>query len=237
MSNSVKIDGSVVVGNAVGCDPCGGAGTKVVTLTGDCGASKVYQCVVSTDGFCALSSPTLFVDIGILSGLSVIELIVLKTTGGAFEVRVDATVASVLMDNAVPTPSFVGGETLIMAVDLQPAVTTTFTSAATTAQLVANEINGAFTLLGQSAPARVDATSGKVAIESVNTGIDALVDIQSGTGLVALGLTAGQTTGGGADTDVQGLWLQQFPPSPNAPARIQIRGVGSIEVLAAGIPV
>ena len=234
MSSAVlNLTGQVTVGGGV-CSPCDGGGTnqKVVGIGFACGANASFGCIVSTDKFCQLTSPNDFVDIGVLADLTTIQFILLQTNGGPLKVRVGAAVASVPTAGTFPT-GFVGAETLLATIDGLATITTTFLVGDQAAADVANRINAAFSLGGQAPPASVNATTGQVDIKSTKTGADGSVVINSGTGLVALGLVAGTTTGAGADIDVEGIWLQQFPTTL-APARIQFKGTAQYNILAAG---
>ncbi len=228
-SGTLSINGSVVVGNGV-CGPCDDAGSsKTVGLGFQC-PSLQFASILSSDSPIAFSSPLVFADLALLQGFSDIGFILMQTTGQEIEVRINPLPAIVLTGSE----PFAGlsGLDLVTAVDGQTAVTTVF-SVATDAATLANEINAAAALLGQAPPATV--VDGQIQISGVLTGPEGSVNIQSGTALAALGLSAGVTLGSGEDILSGEIWMQKF--GLNSVQRIQFRGTASLSILAAGTPV
>lgn len=219
------------------CDPCAVQSTKLQGLALSCDTSW-FQSVVSTDLPHTIATPgalgAAFVDVPTTPALDRVELLYVRTTT-LMRLRIGAAVAQLVSTG--PTLPLSGGETLITQVDGQPAVTTTFTAAAT-AQAVANEINAAAALLGQPPPASIN-TSGQLVLSSVLTGADGTVLVTGGTGQAALGFASGSNdsaVGAGSDVDVKGSFLAELGRSTDAPQRVMISGSGTVEVFAAGTP-
>ncbi len=230
-SGTLSINGSVVVGNGV-CGPCDDAGSsKTVGLGFQC-PSLQFASITSTDSPFVLNSPLAFVDVGLLLGFSEIGFILLQTQGQDIEVRLNAAPAKVTAANAEPYAGLSGLD-LVTAVDGQAAVTTAF-GIATDAASVANQINAAAALLGQAPPA--SDVGGSLQISGVLTGPEGSVNIQSGTALAALGLTAGVSLGTGEDIKSGEIWMQKFAATPNGVSRIQLKGSANVSILAAGTP-
>lgn len=236
-TKQVTLTGQICVGGTVCPDPCGVTSSKLQGLGLSC-ASTAFQCVVSTDVPCVIATPGVvgaaWMDVPVTDALDQIELLYVRS-GVAMRLRVGAAVAQ-LVSTGLALP-LSGGETLITEVDGQPAVTTTFTAAAT-AQAVANEINAAASLLGQAPIASVNA-GGALVLAGQATGAEGSVRVTGGTGQVALGFASGtndSADGAGEDVDFNGLFLVEFGKGGQAPFRVQISGAGSIEVFAAGTP-
>lgn len=233
--NSVQLSGQITVGNGV-CIPCDGApSTKVQSLSLACNGVG-FPCIVSTDAPKVIQTAGVlgaeFVELPASSDIGNVEFLFVNTST-LMRLRIGAAAARVLGSGGTFPTSFGGGETLIASVD-GAAFTTTFTAAAQLAADVVNEINAAAALAGIAfQPASVDA-SGQIALQGVLTGPEGTVVITGGTGAATLGLS-GSAVGAGSDIDVQGTFLNEFGRSnPNAPARIQVSGVGNVTVLAAG---
>jgi len=201
-------------------------------------AYSSFQAALSTDAPIAVSTSgavgAAWADLPIANALAAVELLYVRTSA-AMRLRIGA--AAALLQSTGLTLPLAGGEQLVAAVDGLAAVTTTFT-AATTAQQLANEINAAAALLGQAPIARVG-TSGALELFGSLTGGQGSAVVTGGTGQAALGFAAAtndEAAGAGEDVDVQGLFLCEFGRYPVAPTRIQISGVGNVEVFAAGTP-
>ena len=236
-SQQVQLTGQICVGGSVCPDPCAAPSSKLQGLSLSC-ASVAFSCVVSTDLPCAIATTGVigaqFVDLPVTDALDDIQLLYLRSNA-AMRLRIGAAPAQ-LISTGLSLP-LAGGETLITAVDGQPAVTTTFTAAAT-AQQVANEINAAASLLGQAPIASVN-TAGALVLSGALTGSQGSVRVTGGTGQTALGFAAStndSADGLGEDVDISGTFLAEFGKTTSAPKRVQISGVGSVEVFAAGTP-
>ncbi len=236
-TQQVKLTGQICVGGTVCPDPCAAPSSKLQGLSLSC-ASVSFGCVVSTDVPCQVTTAgavgAAFVDLPVTDSLDAIELLYVRSNA-LMRLRIGAAPAS-LPSTGLALP-LSGGETLIVAVDGQAAVTTTFT-AATTAQAVANEINAAAALLGQAPPASIN-TAGALVLSGVLTGAEGTVRVTGGTGQAALGFASGvndSADGAGSDIDFNGIFLAEFGKSGSAPTRVQISGSGTVEVFAAGTP-
>lgn len=124
------------------------------------------------------------------------------------------------------------GWTLSLAVDGGPTVTVEFMATDTTPALAAKRINYA----AGAQVASVDAPSGRLRLDGVNTGgtdarakgrLFGAVDILGGTALAALGLVVGTTSGDGDDVRVGAGPLVHTFPSGAQPRRIELSGSAS----------
>ena len=235
-TKQVQLTGQICVGGAVCPDPCAAPSSKLQGLALSC-SQVAFQAVVSTDVPMSVATAgavgAAWDDLPLIDALATVELLYVRTSA-AMRLRIGAA-AAVLASTGATLP-LAGGETLITVVDGQAPVTTTFT-AATTAQQVANEINAAAALLGQAAIASVNA-AGAVVLTGALTGAQGSGEVAGGSGQAALGFAAGtndSAAGAGEDVDVQGLFLSEFGRNA-APTRVQISGVGNVEVFAAGTP-
>lgn len=237
-TSQVQLSGQITVGGTTCPDPCGTTSSKIQGLALSCPGSTAFQCVVSTDLPCAIATAGVlgaaFEELPVTDALDLIELLMVRSNA-LMRLRVGAAPAA-LVSSGLALP-LAGGETLIFDVDGQPAVTATFTAAATAAA-VANELNAAAALLGQAPPASVN-TAGALVLTGVLTGVDGSVNVTGGTGQVALGFAAGTNdaaVGDGSDIDFNGIFLVEFGKNGGSVSRVQISGSGSIEVFAAGTP-
>ena len=237
-TQQVKLTGQITVGGTICPDPCATVSSKIQGLALSCN-QVAFQCVVSTDTPCAIVTAgvlgAVFEELPVTDALDQVQLLFVRSNV-LMRLRVGAAAAS-LVSTGLALP-LSGGETLITEVDDQAPVTTTF-SAAATAQVVANEINAAAALLGQAPPASVN-VAGALVLSGVLTGSAGDVRVTGGTGQAALGFASGTNdiaSGAGEDTDFNGIYLVEFGKGANAPSRIQISGVGNVEVFAAGTPV
>lgn len=140
--------------------------------------------------------------------------------------------APAVVVGSVTSPTIAGGETIQLAIDAGSPVTTTLQAGDTSIALVAKRINYAH----GAQVASVDPTTGGLRLTGVLTGgADArargfgygLVQVIDGTGLSALGLSAGSTYGTGDDQRVgAGLFAKSFPAAA-LPRRIELSGTAS----------
>ena len=236
MSTQVELRGQLSVGG--GCDPCGAGGQKVQSIALRCGASH-YEAVVSTEGKMPVQTAGLigsaWVDVPVTQSLEQIELLMVQTNA-PMRLRVGAGEAALVSVGGVFPTGFGGGETLDLDLD-DVEVNVVFTGAAETAQQVANEINAAAAIAGLAyQPASV--SNGQVRIAGQATGSQGSVLVTGGTAQAALGFADGvndTAEGIGSDVDIYGLYLAEYGRGqPSAPARVQVSGIGSVEVFAAG---
>ena len=108
-----------------------------------------------------------------------------------------------------------------------------------TPALVASAINAALAAAGAPAPtdglwARLSAN----VLTVVPSGIGPSAFVQLAAGAPAdlgLGVALVRATGTSSDTpDLEGLFLASFPRYPNAPIKVQVSGVASLDITAAG---
>ncbi len=131
-----------------------------------------------------------------------------------------ATGAVVTGSGGTYPTGFVGAEALSLDIDNLGAVAIAFTSGASTAQDVANEINAAFALAGvlsgtdPVAPATV--VGGEMRFTSPTTGLTSEVDIVSGDAavLTALGISVGVTNGDNANPGASDISVHR-PADPS----------------------
>jgi hypothetical protein len=92
-------------------------------------------------------------------------------------------------------------------------------------------INAAFALAGLPTPRCVAVGSNRLTITAIECGPKSEVLIGVAP---AIPFTTVLATGNGSILPVAGTLLVEFPPYPNCPSRVEVSGVGSITVLAAG---
>lgn len=233
-SKTIELEGVLSIGG----DDCGCAsdGENVTRRSLALRCSQYYQAAQSTDVPVRVATlgaiGSAWVDMPCTGGLISIEFLMLKSTQPV-RVRIGAAPAKVTGSGGVFPTGFVGAETLTLTID-GVAVSVAFLSGDQTAAQVAARINAAAALAGLTAPRCVVASSGQLEISGVLTGTQGSVNITGGTGRATLGLATGIVYGSGADHDVYGLFVNEFPSYPDAPSRIQISGQATISVVAAG---
>jgi hypothetical protein len=242
VTDSVALKGTLTIGGGTCVSGgCGGAGDQSVkSLALRCASGQVFQTVVETASPIAISTPGLigaaFADLDILGDLTSIELLYVRTDRQIL-LRVGAAPAVVTGVGGLFPTLFVGGETLTLTIDGTP-VSVAFLVGDQTAAQCAARINAACALAGLATPRAVVASSGQIAISGVLTGAQGTVVVTGGTGAAALGMTGLSAVGLGADVPVYGTMLIEFgvagQTSPPLPSRIQVSGLASITVVAAG---
>lgn len=236
MAESISLSGVLSIGGDAcgGCATLGGGSSSSRALAlGPCG-DAYYQSIVQTGGALSIATPgaigAAFEDLDLLGDLAAIEFLYAKVRGPLI-LRIGADVARLLGVGGTFPTGFAGGETLTLEID-GVAVSVVFDIADQTVAQVVARINAAIAFAGLPAPlARVTSLS-QVSIESVNTGPEGTVEVTGGTGAATLGLT-GSAVGSGQDQRVEGLFLAQYDKSA-PPARVQVSGSGTIELVAAG---
>jgi hypothetical protein len=237
-AQQVELTGQITVGGSACADSCVGGSLKQQSLSLRC-SGQWYPAVVSTDVPVQIQTAgavgAAWVEAPTTDALDKIELLMLR--GNApMRVRVGAAVAR-LLSTAVVFPVTFVAETLIFMVDGGAAITCTFTAGVKTAQQIVNALNAAAALAGGLAvlPWSVD-TSGQIALSGVATGVQGAVAVTGGTAQAMLGFAVTSTAvGAGADTDFVGLYLVEYGRgSILAPSRVQVSGIGQLEVFAAG---
>lgn len=236
MAESISLSGVLTIGDSCGgCATLGGGSSSSRALAlGPCGDSAYYQSIVQTGGALSIATPgavgAVFEDLDLLGDLAAIEFLYARVRGPLI-LRIGADVARLIGVGGTFPTGFAGGETLTLEID-GVAVSVVFDVADQTVAQVVARINAAIAFAGLPAPlARVTSLS-QVSIESVATGAQGTVEVTGGTGAATLGLT-GSAAGTGEDQRVEGLFLAQYDKSA-PPARVQVSGSGTIELVAAG---
>lgn len=234
--NTLTLRGSLDVGLDASCGGgCGPNDRDTRALGLRCSTSS-YQSIVMTGAPLRISTPgavgASFVDLDVLDPLAAIEFLYAKSDQPMI-LRIGAAAARVLGVGGVFPTGFVGGESLTFTLD-GTAVAVAFLAGDQTAAQVAARINAACALLGLPTPRASVDTSGQLAIEGVLTGAQGSVVVTGGTGAAALGLAGRSAVGAGADVPIYGSYLSEFPSYPSAPTRVQVSGVGSLSLVAAG---
>lgn len=105
-----------------------------------------------------------------------------------------ATKAQVDGSGGTYPTGFTGGETLNVEIDNGGVLNVSFESGDSSLAQVVNRINSVAALNGQG-PVASDNGSGELRLEGLTTGVSSEVDIQGGTALATLGLSAAVTNG------------------------------------------
>jgi len=218
-------------GEGCGCD--GGSGSVNQRLGLRC-SPGTYQTIIETASPIAIQTPgsagDAFVDLAILGDLIGVEFLYVKTST-PMVLCIDAGSASLTSDPITIPTGFLGGETLTATLDaLAPVVVTFDVGDQSLAQVVAR-INAAFALAGLPTPRCVAVGANKLTISAIECGPDSSVVIGAAPAIPFPSLSA---AGNGAHIPVAGTFLAEFPPYPNCPTRVEVSGIGSITILAAG---
>lgn len=236
MSQTVSIEGVLRAGAAL-CPSNGQAAdqcTRALALNGSCPGQGVQYggCIVATPrANTAGAVGAEFERIECLEELATTELLYINTNSTTFAFRIGAAPATALGVGGTFPTGFSGGEVLTWVVD-GTTVTTTFDAADQTAEQCAARINAAAAFTGLTTP-RVTATTGQLEFTGEATGRDGS-NVFSGTAAATLGLdNPTLTPSAGEDVFVSGLWVHQFPRGAG-PSRIDVSGVGSFDIVAAG---
>lgn len=233
---SVSVQGTLQSGAPI----CGTGGTSAVASTqrlflgGTCAnQGQSYDACVSSRVAIETSGAVgqNFIDLDCLDQLSSIELFSIQASARVM-LRVDAAGAlAVATAGSYPT-GFVGTEALTWTLDAL-SVPVSFESGDQSVEQVAARMNAAAALQGVATP-RVTVVSGQLNVTGVQTGDGGTLAF-SGTAASQLGLDTATITGSkGEDIQVEGLAVIQFPRFPNAPGRIQVSGVATLDLVAAG---
>ena len=235
MSSSVTLNGVLEVGGDACVSSCGGDDRLIYSLALKCGTA-IYQSVVAVPKDLQIQTAgvigSAFVDLDVLEDLLAIELLYLKSNA-PMVVRVGAGPAVLTGTSGVFPTGFVGGETFNVTIDGVPVAVTFLVGDQTAAQVVAR-INAAAALAGLATPRATVLSSGQIQITGILTGPQGTLAVTSGTGATQIGFAGTPSAvGTGADVQIYGTLLLEFNAS-TAPARVQVSGVGSLKILAAG---
>jgi len=240
MAKSVSIRGSITAGSGP-C--CGGSGAgqcaELLELLGSCGDDGVaftdvvtLSPVIATSGDIGQNFVTLGID------LAEIELLYVKSTARV-RLKIDARPSTIQCVGGTYPTLFVGTETVQWYLDSNPVINVAFTALDQSVEQVAARFNAAAALAGLPTP-RVTVSNGQLFFTGITASpsIDIARNAFVTTGPIStrLGLASPLTPGRGADVDITGLAVLQFPRSPNAPVRIDASGNATLTIIAAGRP-
>lgn len=232
MSSQLQIKGLIMPPSSSCSDGCAGSSAQGCTFDlafRNC--FEVYQQV--RQGKISIATlPNVFVDLAPVDQLSEVQLLAVQSSGPV-KLRINGAPASAESSAVFPVAGLTG-LTLIFTVDTQP-LTVTFEAGDDTATDVARRINAAAALAGLSwQPASVT-TAGQVEISGALTGAQGSLSAITGTASAALGFAAfAGEVGTGADVDVDGLFVTQFPRGALSATRVEVSGTATLSVLAAG---
>lgn len=231
MSQQMQVKGFILP--SVGCgDGCAGASP------GQCpwelqfrNCLEVFQQVRQAD-FPVVTVPNEYVDLFSTGTFTQVEFLAVKTSG-PLTLRLNGDPAKVSTTNLWPTVDLTG-QTLLFVVD-GVAVSVLFGAGDDTQAEVIARINAAAVFAGATwLPASL--VSSQVQISGKKTGAQGTLSAFTGTAAADLGLdVVAARVGTGADVPVDGLWLTQFGRSPYGVRRVEVSGVGTLSVLAAGV--
>lgn len=245
MSKNVSIRGSLLVSEGA----CGGCSsdqsTKPLSLGGSsgcCDAGLSYDHAVAfSTAIATVGLPgAAFVDVPALDAFTAIEFLQIESTA---RIRIRANPTRPQLTGAAPLPAggVVAGAATFTVADqggVQYVATVNFTAAQDTPALVVAAINGALAAAGAPIPAgglaKLSGTT--LVIVAPGTGPSAFVQLAAGAPAdLGLGVALVKVSGTAQDLpDTEGLVVLQFPRSPNAPTKIQVSGVATLDIVAAG---
>jgi hypothetical protein len=245
VSKTIAIRGSLLLSDG-GCGGCSGdQTTKTLSIGGSavcCDGGQSYDQATSFSTSVATVGAVgaAFADIPGLDGFSAVEF--LRVTSSAkVRFRFSASRPQ-LQGAALPGAGVTSGAATITATDstgTQFAATVTFSGATNTPALVVSAINAALAAAGAPFPpggqiARL--SGGGVLLVCPGVGPSAYVELAAGApAALGLGTVLVRVTGTAQDMpDTEGLVVLQFPRSPGAPTKVQVSGVASLDIVAAG---
>jgi hypothetical protein len=193
-------------------------------------AGVTYGAVSSTDCPVAIAAAD-FVELPCSDSVGNFQLLSLQTSA-PMTLRVGAAGATLLGAGASYPTGFSGGEAFGFVID-GTTVAGSFTAGAQTLGDVVGELNQAAVGAGLTYLPFTSDVSGQVRVTGAETGEDGSVSVSVAQAGIGFPSTSASAVGSGDDTAISGLYLVQFDPT-SAPTRIQVKGNGNIEVLAAG---
>lgn len=248
MSTNLSLRGQLAIGGTCGCS--GGDSTvRELKLGGaSCGCcgggSLSYDAVIPGDGL-VVSTPGLigqnFVDLPLLDSFTAIEFLRVEASAKV-RLRFNPTRPQIVGTVALPVGGVTAGAATITATRSDGAtipVTVVFSGATNTPALVVSAINAAFGAAGAPQPpdGPIARLSGSfLALVNPAIGPQASIALAAGAPVdLGLGVVAVLVEGTSSDTpDFEGLYLSQFPRSPNAPTKVQVSGVATLDIVVAG---
>ena len=246
MTDSIAIRGSLIrsPGPSCGCAACQATSIGLGSSGACCDAGLAYDKSAEFSWSVATAGAIgqAYADIPGLGQFTAIEFLYLVASAPV-RLRLNPTRPQLVATAAIPGGGVVAGAATIIVTDatgVQYTATVTFTAGTSTPALVVGAINGALAAAGAPFPpdgqiARLG-TGGLLAIVNPGIGPATFVDLAVGAPS-GLGLGTAHVVDEGTAQDmppVEGLVVLQFPRSPNAPAKIQVSGVASLDIIAAG---
>jgi hypothetical protein len=233
MAGQLELSGTITI---AGDDcSCVGAGDSLVKAIGSECPTGYQTCVATAKPISVATTGVLgaeFVDLDLLDSLTRIEFLYVRSNAEII-LRIGAAPAQLDGSGGTFPTTFAGGETLNLTIDTVSFIVT-FDVADQTAAQCAARINAAAALAGLATPRASVLASGELSINGVLTGSAGGVAVTGGTGAATLGLAVSSVVGSGADVNVLGTFLNEFPRNTNAPSRVQVSGVASVSVVAGG---
>lgn len=228
-------------GDGCGCSAPSGQDVATRKLGLRC-SPAYYQSIIETPVPIRVSTAGLpgaeFVEVDALAGFVGIEFLQVRSDGGPMVLCIDAGPAE-LTSGAMTLPTgFVGGETMTVAIDGGTPVVVTFQAGDQSLAQVVARINAAFALAGLPTPRCVAVGTTQIKLLGIRCGIDpaapanASVVVSATPAAIPFPTTSAYATG--AHIPIQGLFVAEFPPYPNAPKRVEVSGQGTLSILAAG---
>lgn len=239
MADQLNLKGSLEFGAGSCASSCASGDRTTKTLAFACGCGRTFQSAVETP--VPLQIQTLGVvgaawdDLDVLGDLTAIEFLFARSSAGML-LRIGASQAILTAVGGLYPTTFVGAETLNVTID-GVAVAVVFQAGDQTAAQCAARINAACALAGLATPRATVRTDGQLQIDGVLTGTDHAVVVTGGTGAARLGLAGLSAEGAGSDIPLNGVLVIEFGTkntTPAPPARIQVSGVGTLSLVAAG---
>lgn len=246
MSKNVAVMGTLSVGE--GCGGCSNEHSSPLALggasgCGGCSSGLSYDHAVEFSTAIATAGlvGAAFVDLPPLNQFTAIEFLKLSSTA---RIRLRLNPTRPTMTGATPLPGIgvqAGAATITVtdSTGTQYVATVNFTAAQNTPALVVAAINAALAAAGAPFPpdgqiARLSGTT--LVLVSPGIGPAAFIQLAAGAPVdLGLGAALVRVTGTASDMpDTEGLVVLQFPRSPNAPTKIQVSGVATLEIVAAG---
>lgn len=248
MTTSVGVRGQVVIGGL--CGGCGsnGATSRVLELlgAGSCSGDLLYGGAVPADDISISTGGLIgqnWADVPVLDQFEAIELLVVSGSA-RYRLRFDPTTPKMTGSASIAAGGVTAGSATWVVADstgVTTSVTAAFSGSTNTPAAVRNAVNAAFAAAGVAPPvagglwATLDA-SNVLSVVSSGIGATSYVEIQAGAPAgLQMGTVLTRVTGTETQTtDLEGLYVAQFPRDPDAPTKVQISGVATFDIIAAG---
>lgn len=244
----ISINGTLVV-EPPGCCSAD-RDSRVLALRpsgGGCGCGDAGQTYDEASSFTAQVSTagalgSVFADVPGLGAFTAIEFLRVHGGSGRYRLRFNPTRPQLVGTAPIPGGGVAAGAATITVTDsigTPYAGAVAFGGGTNTPALVMAAINAALAAAGAPAPidglwARLSGST--ITVVAPGTGPSAYVQLAAGAPAdLGLGVALVRATGTSQDTpDLEGLYLAAFPRYPNAPVKVQVSGVASLDITAAG---